>query len=111
MHDSHASRREQATSHTGGSKLGKAHGKGQGGKGGHPSHGKGVGKGGAARPSRPGGSRGAVQPTAPEPQAPATSDAEIHHDYSANLTADGLRGKRIGVLRSFYGAGSNPNFA
>ncbi|MDH3778530.1 MAG: amidase, partial [Gammaproteobacteria bacterium] len=40
---------------------------------------------------------------------PATSDAEIHHDYSANLTADGLRGKRIGVLRSFYGAGSNPN--
>ncbi len=40
---------------------------------------------------------------------PATSDAEIHHDYSANLTADGLRGKRIGVLRSFYGAGTNPN--
>ena len=40
---------------------------------------------------------------------PATSEAEIHHDYSANLTADGLRGKRIGVLRSFYGAGSNPN--
>ncbi len=40
---------------------------------------------------------------------PATSDAEIHHDYSANLTDDGLRGKRIGVLRSFYGAGSNPN--
>ena len=40
---------------------------------------------------------------------PATSDAEIHHDYSANLTADGLNGKRIGVLRSFYGAGSNPN--
>jgi amidase len=40
---------------------------------------------------------------------PATSDAEIHHDYSANLTDDGLRGKRIGVLRSFHGAGSNPN--
>ena len=40
---------------------------------------------------------------------PATSDAEIHHDYSANLTADGLNGKRIGILRSFYGAGSNPN--
>jgi len=39
----------------------------------------------------------------------ATADAEIHHDYSANLTADGLNGKRIGVLRSFYGAGSNPN--
>ena len=40
---------------------------------------------------------------------PATSDAEIHHDYSANLTADGLNGKRIGILRSFTGAGSNPN--
>ena len=39
----------------------------------------------------------------------ATTDAEIHHDYSANLTADGLRGKRIGVLRSYHGAGSNPN--
>ena len=39
----------------------------------------------------------------------ATSDAETHHDYSANLTADGLNGKRIGILRSFYGAGSNPN--
>ena len=39
----------------------------------------------------------------------ATSDAETHHDYSANLTADGLSGKRIGILRSFYGAGSNPN--
>ena len=40
---------------------------------------------------------------------PATSEAEVHHDYSANLTADGLNGKRIGILRSFYGAGSNPN--
>jgi len=39
---------------------------------------------------------------------PATAGAEIHHDYSANLTADGLRGKRIGVIRSYYGAGSNP---
>ncbi len=39
---------------------------------------------------------------------PATAGAEIHHDYSANLTADGLRGKRIGVLRSYHGAGSNP---
>ncbi|MBT8107012.1 MAG: amidase [Gammaproteobacteria bacterium] len=39
----------------------------------------------------------------------ATADAEIHHDYSANLTADGLDGKRIGVIRSFYGAGSNPH--
>ncbi len=39
---------------------------------------------------------------------PATAGAEIHHDYSANLTADGVRGKRIGVLRSYHGAGSNP---
>ena len=39
---------------------------------------------------------------------PATADAEVHHDYSANLTADGLNGKRIGVLRSYHGAGSNP---
>jgi len=39
---------------------------------------------------------------------PATAAAEIHHDYSANLTADGLNGKRIGVIRSYYGAGSNP---
>jgi amidase len=39
---------------------------------------------------------------------PATADAEIHHDYSANLTADGLNGKRIGVIRSYHGAGSNP---
>lgn len=29
-------------------------------------------------------------------------------DFTANLTADGLTGKRIGVIRSFYGAGSNP---
>ncbi len=39
---------------------------------------------------------------------PATADAEIHHDYSSNLTADGLREKRVGVIRSFHGAGSNP---
>jgi len=38
----------------------------------------------------------------------ATTHAEIHHDYSANLTADGLNGKRIGVIRSYYGAGDNP---
>jgi amidase len=30
-------------------------------------------------------------------------------DYTASLAADGMQGKRIGVLRSFYGAGSNPN--
>ena len=28
--------------------------------------------------------------------------------FTANLTADGLSGKRIGVIRSYYGAGSNP---
>ncbi len=39
----------------------------------------------------------------------ATTDAEIHHDYSSNLTADGLRKKRIGVIRSYQGAGSNPD--
>jgi amidase len=40
---------------------------------------------------------------------PATADAESHHDYSASLTADGLRGKRVGVIRSWYGAGTNPH--
>ncbi len=40
---------------------------------------------------------------------PATLDAQTHHDYSANLNADGLNGKRIGVIRSWYGAGSNPD--
>ena len=39
----------------------------------------------------------------------ATAHAEIHHDYSSNLTADGLRKKRIGVIRSYQGAGSNPD--
>lgn len=29
-------------------------------------------------------------------------------DYAANLAADGLAGRRIGVLRNYYGAGSNP---
>jgi amidase len=36
----------------------------------------------------------------------AVPDATI--DYAAGLAADGLAGKRIGVIRSFYGAGSNP---
>ena len=36
----------------------------------------------------------------------AVPDAGI--DYAAGLAADGLAGKRIGVIRSFYGAGSNP---
>ena len=38
----------------------------------------------------------------------ATANAKIQQDYSANLTADGINGKRIGVIRSYYGAGSNP---
>lgn len=29
-------------------------------------------------------------------------------DFAANLAADGLAGKRIGVIRSYHGAGSNP---
>lgn len=29
-------------------------------------------------------------------------------DYTANLAADGLDGKRIGIIRSHYGAGSHP---
>ena len=28
--------------------------------------------------------------------------------YTANLAADGLEGKRIGIIRSYYGAGSHP---
>ncbi|MCH8944446.1 MAG: amidase [Proteobacteria bacterium] len=39
----------------------------------------------------------------------ATANAQVHRDYAANLTADGLHGKRIGVIRSYYGAGSNPH--
>ena len=34
--------------------------------------------------------------------------AEPGADYTANLAADGLAGKRIGVIRSYYGAGSHP---
>lgn len=30
-------------------------------------------------------------------------------DFTGNLAADGLNGKRVGVIRSFYGAGSNPD--
>ncbi|MCH9694616.1 MAG: amidase [Gammaproteobacteria bacterium] len=43
-----------------------------------------------------------------DPDDIATADAEIHHDYTANLTADGLLDKRVGVLRSYHGAGDNP---
>ncbi len=46
--------------------------------------------------------------TGTDPDDPATAGAETHIDYSANLTADALAGKRIGVMRSWYGEGSNP---
>lgn len=39
----------------------------------------------------------------------ATANAQVHRNYAANLTADGLHGKRIGVIRSYHGAGSNPH--
>ncbi len=42
---------------------------------------------------------------------PATVDAEVHHDYSSNLTADALRGKRIGVIRSWGGRRDNAEVA
>jgi len=45
--------------------------------------------------------------TGTDPDDSATADAETHHDYSANLTADALNGKRIGVIRSWYGAGTD----
>lgn len=43
-----------------------------------------------------------------DPEDPATLDAEVHHNYSANLTADALNGKRIGVVRNWYGEGDHP---
>ncbi len=43
-----------------------------------------------------------------DPRDPATKDADAHrHDYGANLHANGLRGKRIGVVRKL--AGMEPN--
>jgi amidase len=47
--------------------------------------------------------------TGRDPDDPETSKAETHLDYSSNLTADALDGKRIGVIRSWSGAGSNPH--
>jgi len=41
---------------------------------------------------------------------PATQDASDRVvDYAAGLSADALRGKRIGVLRNYDGAGDDPN--
>jgi amidase len=45
--------------------------------------------------------------TGTDPDDVATAAAETHHDYSANLTADALNGKRLGVIRSWYGAGTD----
>ena len=42
-----------------------------------------------------------------DPNDDATQGAKTHHDYSANLAADALNDKRIGVIRSWYGAGSD----
>ncbi|MBT8101294.1 MAG: amidase, partial [Gammaproteobacteria bacterium] len=45
-----------------------------------------------------------------DPEDPASSAAKItRSDFAANLAADELTGKRIGILRSHYGAGSNPD--
>jgi len=43
-----------------------------------------------------------------DPEDPASADSpKTLPDYTANLAADGLEGKRIGVIRSYYGAGSH----
>lgn len=51
---------------------------------------------------------GAMTGTDPtDPLSAASNLSSI--DYAANLTEDALAGKRIGVIRSFYGSGSNPD--
>lgn len=47
--------------------------------------------------------------TGTDAEDPATSRAETHIDYSANLTADALADKRIGVMRAWSGEGTNPD--
>ena len=42
-----------------------------------------------------------------DPEMAARPDAIP--DFAAGLNADALQGKRIGVIRSFYGSGSNPD--
>jgi amidase len=50
--------------------------------------------------------------TGRDEEDPATLDApDGRIDYTANLAADGLAGKRIGIIRSYHGAGDNPNVA
>ena len=47
--------------------------------------------------------------SAADPSDPAmTGRPESMPDYAADLSTDGLQGKRIGVIRDFYGADSNP---
>ena len=48
--------------------------------------------------------------TGTDAEDPVTQNKqETVSDYTANLAADGLAGKRIGVIRSYYGAGSHPD--
>jgi amidase len=48
--------------------------------------------------------------TGTDAEDPITQNTqEAIPDYTANLAADGLAGKRIGIIRSYYGAGSNPD--
>ncbi len=47
--------------------------------------------------------------TGTDPGDPASAEApKATTNYAANLAADGLQGRRIGVIRSNSGAGSNP---
>ena len=50
---------------------------------------------------------GAMTGTDPN-DALSAAFAAAPDDYTTNLAADALTGKRIGVIRSFYGSGSNP---
>ena len=48
--------------------------------------------------------------TGTDSRDPLSADfTESPSDFTTNLAADALRGKRVGVIRSFYGAGSNPD--
>ena len=48
--------------------------------------------------------------SAADPHDPAAADRpDIARDYAAELSADALAGKRIGVLRGYSGAGRNPD--
>ena len=50
---------------------------------------------------------GAMTGTDPSDPASVAIDATTI-DYTSNLAADGLNDKRIGVIRSYHGAGTNP---